>query len=167
MCQYLLRILVSVLITQSSYDSFHLLNNRLDKICCFILTKPSLCIGPDRCQSEGMYHTHSFHISASVAEPGRPLSGPLHNPLVFVLLAWCLALVQDDGLHSRRPQRAAFHCLYLLTNQTSLLAHLSITEATQDMFLLQVATLWTRLNVGLRGRDREWRLGVKQCTVTK
>ena len=99
--------------------------------------------------------TYSCNNSASLAEPGRPLPGSLHYSLVFVLLAWHLALVQDDGLRSRRPQRTAFTCFNLLANQRSLPAHLSVTEATQDVFLLQVTTLWTRLDVILRERETE------------
>lgn len=87
---------------------------------------------------------------ASRAEPGRPLPGPFHDPLVFVLLARRLPFIQDDRLQRRRPQRAAFHCLYLLANQSRLLAHLGVTEGAQDVLLLQVATLRTRLNVVLR-----------------
>lgn len=97
----------------------------------------------------------SLNISGSIAEPGRPLPGSLHYPLVLVLLAWLLTLIQHDRLHSRGPQRASFSCLNLLTNQTSLLADLCITETAQDMFLLQVATLCTHLNVGLREGDTE------------
>lgn len=101
-------------------------------------------------------HTHHktkpirVHTAASQTEPDRPLSGPLHNPLVCVLLAWHLTLINYNRLNSWRPQWAAFHCLHLLTNQSSLSGHLSITEATQDVFLFEMATLWTRLNVGLR-----------------
>ena len=85
----------------------------------------------------------SFTVSkkTTLAEPGRPLPGPLHYPLVFVLLAWCLALIQHHRLHCWRPQRASFHCFDLLTNPTGLLAHLGVTDAAQDVFLLQVATL--------------------------
>lgn len=93
--------------------------------------------------------THSLRMSESLAEPGRSLPGSLHNPFVLVLLTRCVTLIDDDCLHCRGPQWAALHGLNLLTNKASLFAHLSITEATQDMFLLQVATLWTWLNVVL------------------
>lgn len=93
--------------------------------------------------------------AASVAEPCRPLSRPLHYPLVFVLLTWHLTLIQHNRLHSWGPQWASFHCSNLLPNQTSLLAHLSITEATKDVFLFQVAALWTWLDVVLREGHRE------------
>lgn len=122
-----------------------LLNNRLDKICCLLHHIKNQCV----CV------THSINISASQAEPGRPLPAPLHNPLVLDQLTRRFALIQDDSLHGRGLQRAAFHRFYLLTNQSRLFAHLSVTEATHDVFLLQVATLGTRLDVVLRERESE------------
>lgn len=90
-----------------------------------------------------------------MAKPGGPFPGSLHYPLVFVLLVWRLTLIKHDCLHSWGPQRASFYCLNLLTDQTSLLADFSITETAQDVFLFQVATLWTWLDVGLREGDTE------------
>lgn len=91
----------------------------------------------------------------SRAEPARPLPGPLHDPLVSVQLARRLPFIQDDRLLRGRPQRAALHCLYLLANQSRLLGHLGVTEGAQDVLLLQVATLRTRLNVVLRDKERK------------
>jgi len=90
--------------------------------------------------------------ASSLAEPGGPLPGPLHNPLVLVQRTGGFALVQDHGLHAGGPQRAAFHGFHLLANQTRLLAHLGVAEATHGVFLLQVAALQTRLDVVLRER---------------
>lgn len=42
-----------------------------------------------------------------------------------------------------------------MTNHTGLLAHLCVAEAAQDVSLLEVATFWTRLDVGLAEVDRE------------
>lgn len=85
----------------------------------------------------------------SVTEPGGSLPGSLHYPLVFILGAWRFPLIQDHSLHGRGPQRAAFHGVYLLTNQTGLSAHFGVAEPTQDVLLLQVAALQTRLDVVL------------------
>lgn len=162
--QFLSRLLVSELI-ETNLSIFHLLTGQ--QMLFTISNKVSGCIWPDLCQTEAAI---KHIISALLAEPGGSLPGSLHDPLVFVLLAWCLALIQDNSLHSRGPQRPTFHFFYLLTNQSGLPAHLSVTEATHDMFLLQVATLWTRLNVVLKEGDREWRLCVKQWnndTVSK
>lgn len=76
-------------------------------------------------------------ISAALAEPGRPFPGPLHYPLVFVMLAWCLTLIQDNSFHGRGPQRVgALHGVDLLTNQSSLSTHLAVTETTKHVLLL-------------------------------
>lgn len=93
--------------------------------------------------------------TASWAEPRWSLPGSLHYPLVFVLIAWRLPLIQYNRLHLWGPQWASFHCFNLLTNQSRLLAHLCVAEATQDMFLLQVATFWTWLDVRLGAGERE------------
>lgn len=92
--------------------------------------------------------------SAALAEPGRPLPGHLHNPLLFVLHAWGLTSIYYHSLSGRRPQWAAFHCYDLPANLSRLLAHLGVTVATQGVLLLQVAALQTRLNVVLRERER-------------
>lgn len=105
-----------------------------------------MCIWPDL--------GHDGNSNLTLAEPGRPLPGPLHYPLAFVLFAWHLALIQDDGLRCRGPQGATLHFADLPANLSGFPAHLLIAEATQDVLLLQVATLWTGLNVVLGPGER-------------
>lgn len=125
---------------------------------------PELHMWPAACWSDGSPCKHpSYGIATSEAEPCRPLPCPLNNPLVFVCLAQRLALIEDDCLHCRRSKRSAFHRLNLSTDRRGLLAHLGITEATQNVFLLQMATLWTGLNVGLTERERERETEGQNC----
>lgn len=105
----------------------------------------SVCIKTKRC----VLHAAGL-TRALVAEPGGPLPGHLHYPLALVRLARLLIRIHNNGLHTRGPQRTALHRLNLIANPSSLFVHFSITEATQDVFLLEVAALWTWLDVQLK-----------------
>jgi len=93
-------------------------------------------------------HKQSRHL-IPLTEPGGSFPCPLHYSLVFVLVARLLSLIEDNRLGGRSLQWASLHGLDLNADESRFSAHLLVTEPAQDMLLLQVATLQTRLNIVL------------------
>lgn len=83
-------------------------------------------------------------------EPRRTLPRSFDDPLACVLLRRLFSIVKDDGLCSRGVERSSFLLPYFHPYQMSFCSDLCVAIATKDVFLFQVSTLRTNIDVPLK-----------------